>query len=92
MTTWGTIGNRLQYDFLNEHENSWEIRENLMRQVQPQFKNTTKDRKKYEKKKEGVNNYFDEVIERRLIVLKEEGASWSMDVERDEGKIFLKLT
>ena len=65
MSTWGTIGNRLQYDFINEHENSWETRETLMRQVQPQFKNTTKDRKKYQKKMESVSNYFDEVVEKR---------------------------
>jgi hypothetical protein len=91
MTSWGTIGNRLSYEFLTEHESNWETREIHMRNVQPNFKNTTKDRKKYETSKSKIDNYYDEVIEKRLKVLKMPGAEWSLDVERDEGAIFEKI-
>jgi hypothetical protein len=88
---WGFASNRHLYEFMQDHSADWNKREDFVREMDPVIRNTIVERKKYEKKREEIVDYFSEVTRRREDVSTREKTTWDEDVERDEGKIWHKI-
>lgn len=84
---WGFVTNKHLFEFLQEHQESWDQREQFIRSQDPKIKNTIVERKKYEKAQGEIVDYYDEVMKRRDDLAIREETGWRQDVERDEGMV-----
>ena len=89
--TWGFISNKRLFEFLEEHQNIWDEREKVCREVDPIIRNTIIERRKYELQKENTLDYYNEIMHDRMQVAKREETGWRIDVQRDEGNTEVKL-
>lgn len=91
-SAWGFASNRHLYEFMRDHTEDWNTRENFVRDMDPVIRNSVVERNKYEKKREEIVDYYSETMRRRDDVAAREKTTWDEDVERDEGKIWYKLS
>ena len=88
---WGYKSNKHLYDFINDHANLWDARENVMREMDPKMKNTSVEQNKYKRDIEFATDFYDRMVETRAKIAATHDTGWKEDVERDEGGKFTTL-
>ena len=84
---WGYVTNKHLFEFLQEHQDNWDAREQFIRSQDPKIRNPIVERKKYEQRREEIIDYYEEMMKSREQVSNREETGWKLDVERDEGMV-----
>lgn len=85
---WGTKGNKQLYKWIIEKEEAWDVREGLMREMDPKMRNTVVEQHVLKKKMAIENDYYETLLAKREALASTEDTRWQEDHERDEGGKF----